>query len=353
MTAKYVGCLVIMVSCAVVHSGEPAVRTYRNELRLLDDPSPLLADYPEYVTPVAEVRRLEGPQLVADESADLSVRAWRFSYNARGIIELPNQLDGSKTAVVMVHPWGIDDGQGWKMPQPAGVAFGCTFEKNALIRQHAAEVVSPFIKRLREHVAVVVYSLPGTADPIRSRLYRSVDGKPSDADRVAARKQLTERLESFDYRGEALPEEIPLSTGRPVIDYFRAFPGLDSSARYNHEGFWDLPIPVMSAIDVHDDDVVFYDQQGYPRLKEFLSAQGVEHVLLCGYATDMCVCETAAGYKNLRKDFNVFLVGDATQATCPANKTAAYATNQALSYAALDLLISQVSWVEVLPESSP
>jgi len=39
------------------------------------------------------------------------------------------------------------------------------------------------------------------------------------------------------------------------------------------------------------------------------------HVLLTGYATDMCFCRTTAGYENLAKDFNVFLVGDATLAT--------------------------------------
>ena len=62
--------------------------------------------------------------------ADLDVRAWRFSYNARGIIEVPNRLRADRTAVIVVHPWGIDDGQGWSTPEPAGVAFQCTPAKN-------------------------------------------------------------------------------------------------------------------------------------------------------------------------------------------------------------------------------
>lgn len=329
-------------------AAEPSVRTYRNDLRPLLDPPPLLADYPQYVQPVEEVRRFEAPILIDDDGADLSVRAWRFNYNARGIIEVPNRLDGAKTAIIMVHPWGIDDGQGWKMPEPAGVAFGCTFEKNALIRQHAAEVVNPLLKKHRSDVALVLYSLPGVADPIRTKLYRSIDGTPTKDERAAARKALTAKLNNFDYHGSPLPDEIPLTTGKPVIDYFRSFPGLDATARYNNTGFWDLPIPVMSSIDVADNDVVLYDQQGYDVLKGFLQRQGIEHVLLCGYATDMCVCRTTAGYENLRKDFNVFLVGDATQATCPANSTAAFATNQSLSYAALDLFITQVSWVRAV-----
>ena len=42
----------------------------------------------------------------------------------------------------------------------------------------------------------------------------------------------------------------------------------------------------------------------------FLKQNKIEHVLLVGYATDMCFCKTTAGYENLSKDFNVFLVGE-------------------------------------------
>ena len=104
----------------------------------------------------------------------------------------------------------------------------------------------------------------------------------------------------------------------------------------------------MNTIDVSKEDVVFFDNQGYSELREFLKGRGIRHILLTGYATDMCVCSTTAGYENLRNDFNVFLVGDATQATHPANLNSAHATNQALSYAALDLLITQVSWIKTI-----
>ena len=106
--------------------------------------------------------------------------------------------------------------------------------------------------------------------------------------------------------------------GREAVtldDYFRQFPGLDASARFNHAGFWELPVPVTSDITVHPDDVLIFDVEGYKPLKEFLQRHGVRHVLLVGYATDMCFCKTTAGYENLSKDFNVFLVGDATLAT--------------------------------------
>ncbi|MHC4877246.1 MAG: isochorismatase family protein [Planctomycetota bacterium] len=322
------------------------VRTYDNRLRLLENPQPLLADYPQFVAPVREQRRFEAAAIVDDRQADLSVRAWRFSYNARGIIEMPNNLRATETAAIMVHPWGIDDGQGWRTPDPAGVADFCTVEKNHLAAEHTRKVIDPLLKRLRGRVKHVLFSLPGREDPIRKLLYRSVRGKPTAAQRKAGARELAARLKSFDYRGQALPSELKLSNSQPVIDYFRQFPGLDAGPRYNNAGFWDLPIPVTSDISVDPDDVVLYDAEGYEVLRDFLKASGVRHVLLTGYATDMCFCRTTAGYENLSRDFNVFLVGDATLATFPANDSPRHATNAAISFASLSHLITQVSWIQ-------
>jgi nicotinamidase-related amidase len=328
---------------------QPAPRTYTNRLTLLAKPAPLLADHPEFVAPVKETVRYEAPLLVDDEGADLHIRAWRFSYNARGIIEMPNRLKASATAVIMVHPWGIDDGQGWNTPEPAGVADFCTPEKNHLAARHTREVINPFLKALRGKVALVMYSLPGDEDSIRKKLYRSFKGQPSEAERRAGAKELDVELKGFAYKGQPLPETLTLSKDKAVVDYFRQFPGLDAGSRYNNAGFWDLPIPVTKDVDVFPEDVVIYDAQGYSLLKEFLQKNGVRHVLLTGYATDMCYCRTTAGYQNLSRDFNVFLVGDATLATFPANDTPKHATNAHVSYAALDHLITQISWVKYLP----
>ncbi len=325
--------------------GQPASRTYRNTLTPLLNPAPLLADYPEFIQPIVESRRFEAPRLVDDEGADLEVRAWRFSYNARGIIEMPNRLRLKDTAVIMVHPWGIDDGQGWRTPQPAGVADFCTEEKNHLAGWHTREVIDPFLKRFRGRAALTMYSIIGSKDPIRTKLYRTFDYKPTAAERATAERELHEKLNTFDYTGQPLPAEIALSADKPVIDYFRQFPGIDAGAQYNHAGFWDLPVPVTRDIDVDPDDVLIFDVEGYKPLKEFLQRHGVRHVLLVGYATDMCFCKTTAGYENLSKDFNVFLVGDATLATFPANNTPRYATNAHISYAAINQLVTQVSWI--------
>lgn len=328
-------------------SQDAPVRRYENRLTRLKNPQPLLADYPEFVQPVEEIVRYEAPALVDDRDADLEIRAWRFSYNARGIIEMPNRLRAAQTAVIMVHPWGIDDGQGWNTPEPAGVADFCTPDKNHLAARHTREVIDPFLKRLRGKVAAVMYSLPGDEDPIRHRLYRSLSYRPSAAERASAARELDQKLKSFTYQGQPLPKVLELSADKPLIDYFRQFPGLDAGARYNNEGFWNLPIPLTRDIEAASDDVVIYDTPGYAPLKEFLQKQGVRHVLLTGYATDMCYCRTTAGYENLSRDFNVFLVGDATAATFPANSSPRCATNAHISFAALDHLITQVSWVKL------
>jgi len=339
--------LLMVFAASPSQTGEkPVVRTYENKLTPIADAGPLLGDFPEYVEPVRNKERFEAPALVDDPQADLHVRAWRFSYNARSIIEVPNHLRAEQTAVIVVHPWGIDDGQGWKTPEPAGVAFACTPEKNRLTLQHMTKVVNPFLKSLRGKVALVAYSLPGPEDPIRKKMYRSVRRQPEKTERLQGAVELAAKLKGFSYKGKPLPARLTLSKDRPVVDYFKQFPGLDAGAGYNNTGFWDLPIPVAKPIEVAGSDVVFYDAEGYAPIKAFLTKQGIRHILLAGYATDMCVCSTAAGYKNLSKDFNTFLVGDATQATFPACDTARFATTAAISFAALDLFITQVSWIK-------
>jgi hypothetical protein len=341
LTAVFIVLIALRGSAA-----EPPTRVYANRLTPIKNPQPLLADHPEFVAPVTERIRYEAPPLVEDEGADLYVRAWRFSYNARGIIEMPNHLKASATAVIMVHPWGIDDGQGWQTPEPAGVCDFCTPAKNALAAKHTRAVIDPFLKSLRGRTAFTIFSLPGKEDPIRKKLYRSMRGQPSEADREAGAKELAAKLASFDYRGRPLPETLTLSRESPVIDYFRQFPGLDAGPHYNGAGYWDLPIPVTKDVEYEPNDVVIYDGDGYPPLRDFLKKHGVRHVLLTGYATDMCYCRTTAGYENLAKDFNVFLVGDATLATFPANDSPRHATNASISFAALNHLITQVSWVK-------
>jgi hypothetical protein len=321
-------------------------RVYENRLVRIVDPKPLLADYPEWVKPIREVVHYEAPPLVVDENADLEVRAWRFSYNARGIIEIPNRLQGKATALVVVHPWGIDDGQGWNTPEPAGVALGCTPAKNHVIQKHIVGVINPLIQSLRGRVSLVLYSEPGTNDPIRKKLYRCVSGQPTAEQRAQGQKELEAKLRSFDYTGSPVPTKLTVSQDKPVIDYFRQFPGLDAGDRYNGAGFWELPIPVNRGIDMAPTDVVVYDGEGYPAMRDFLKQNGIRNVLLTGYSTDMCVRSTMAGFQNLRQDFNVFLVGDATLATFPAADGPACATSAAVCFAALDLLITQVSWIK-------
>jgi hypothetical protein len=321
-------------------------RVYRNQLQRIESPKPLLADYPEFFEPILEESHFEAPAIVDDPMADIAVRAWRFSYNARGIIEMPNYLRARDTAIIMVHPWAIDDTWGWVTPEPNGVADFCTPRKNELASKHSREVINPFLKRFRTSVGLVMYSVPGNADPIRTRVYRTFQKNPDAQERAEGTKQLRKVLSDFDYRGEHLLKTIALSQASPVADYFRQFPGLDASDRFNGKGFWSLPIPVSTAIDVEPEDVLIFDGEGYPALRDFLKQNGIRHVLLTGYATDMCYCHTTAGYENLSKDFNVFLVADASLATFPSNTSPRFAVNAAISYAALNQLITQVSWVQ-------
>jgi hypothetical protein len=115
------------VLCNSLGAAEPSF-DYENRLTPLANPKRLLADHREFVAPVRELHRFEAPMLVDDPGAELHVRAWRFSYNARGIMEMPNRLQAGATVVIMVPRWGIDDGQGrrgqhrHRSEQRAGVA---------------------------------------------------------------------------------------------------------------------------------------------------------------------------------------------------------------------------------------
>jgi nicotinamidase-related amidase len=182
-------------------------------------------------------------------------------------------------------------------------------------------------------------------DPIRHKLYRLLH-KPTDT--VAEQSgRVVRQTEELQLPGQSLPPERRCRD-LPERDYFpHSRP--DAGPR-NNAGFWNLPIPVTVDVDVKPDDIVIYDAEGYEPLKTFLKDSGVRHVLLTGYATDMCFCKTTAGYENLSKDFNVFLVGDATLATFPSNKSPRFAVNAAISFAALNQLVTQVSWVTFAAE---
>ena len=231
-------------------------------------------------------------------------------------------------------------------PEPNGVCDFCTPVKNGLAARHTREVVNPFLKSLRGKVSFVMFSLPGPGDASRKKAYRTFRHIPTAEERAEGMNEIKAKLAALSYKGESLSANLTLSSSTPVADYFRQFPGLDPGPRYNGPGFWDVPIPVTSDVDIAPDDVVIFDKEGYPALRDFLKSNRIRHVLLTGYATDMCYCKTTAGYENLSKDFNVFLVGDASLATFPGNATPRFATNASLSLAALNQLITQISWVQ-------
>ena len=146
---------------------------YQTRLEKIDAPKSILNDYPEFITPIDEENRFLAKPLITDKDADIIIRAWRYSYNARGIIEMENRIRGKETILIVVHPWGIDDGRGPKTPEPAGAVLFFTPKKNKIYLKHTVKVLKPFITKMREHLSFISFSLPGIEDPIRRRLYRS------------------------------------------------------------------------------------------------------------------------------------------------------------------------------------
>lgn len=296
---------------------------------LIESPDTILGDWPEYVDPIApeDFPRYQDDPWIDDASADLTVRAWRYDASVGGLVETHNQLRSDVTALILVHPWGIDDGQGWGWPQ-AYNAYGYVFEglydDNQLYLSQVDNVVAGWADRLRGRVPLVVYSLPGGLDATRRSAYRSFEYAPGEAEREAALTALQAELAA-----------------------------LEGSA-------WPTAIPVVANLDAAPDDIVSYDDQGGTALIEALQAYGIEHVLLGGWATDMCVVSTPAGYQSLITAFDVLLVGDTTMAAWPttASPPNGYVpigtTDALLSAASLDgLAVTQVSWIEALDRNPP
>jgi hypothetical protein len=319
---------------------------YRNHLQKLTNPPPLLADYPDFVEPLRCDDRYLAPPVVDEPQADLTVRAWRWWYNVRGIIEMENRLEAKATAILIVHPWGVDDGAGLRTPEPAGLAFFCVKYKNEICGEHIRRVVNPFLQRLRSRVGLVGCSMPGVEDDLRKLLYASIHTPPEQLRPAEGRRRLAELLGSWDFTGRPLPTELVLDPDRPARSYMVQTPSTNAYEGYNGEGFWELPMPIHAALDFQPTDLVFYDGEGYELVRDYLKSRGIRHVLLGGYATDMCVKATTCGYDNLCQDFNLFLVGDVTLATFPASTTPRFATQVALHNAALWQLVTQASWVQ-------
>lgn len=66
-----------------VNTGKQITKSYSNTLEKIENPLPLLADYPEYVEPLQYEYRYLAPPVVHEESGQLLVRSWRYWYKAR------------------------------------------------------------------------------------------------------------------------------------------------------------------------------------------------------------------------------------------------------------------------------
>jgi hypothetical protein len=349
--------LQILVSLVLLSASvsRAQTRSYENLLKPIKNPKPLLADFPNWIEPITEANRFEAPLLVDDEDGDLSVRAWRYSFNVRGIVEVPNLLHAKETAIILVHPWALNDGGDWRTLL-AGVAHLSTPQPDQLIARHTRKAINPFLKSLRGKVGVIIYTLPGSEDTIRKKMYRSFKNRPTDSERREAADELKARLAAFSFRDEPMPESFPLSADRPVVDYFKQFPMLDSNDKSNASAYLDM-VPITANIDVAPGDLVCYDRQRYAALKKYLQEHGIRHVLLGGavlcelqrYTPDLCNTGPFFGYENLAQDFNLFLVGDAALTTFPAASTPRFTSRAHISAASVDHLVTQISWIRYQP----
>jgi hypothetical protein len=221
--------------------------------------SPILDDYPQFVSPFKPDRKFFGSPFVLDYNGNLEVKAWYYSYLAGGVIQSENLLNKEKTAIIVVQSDTIHN-----LNLDSDFQLG---ERGQVYLDHIKEVINPFLLHYGDKVKLVAYSMQ---------------------------------------------------------DYME----------------------ITGVIKVAEKDLFFYDKYGYESFKKFLKSNEITNILLCGYTTDASFNETMSGYENLRKDFNVFIVGDATLSDFPASMCPAGPTSIALASAAFDNLITQVSWIK-------
>ncbi len=161
--------------------------------------------------------------------ADLHVRAWRFSYNARGIIEMPNRLIGQDGASSWCIPGASTTARAGARPSPPAPPTFAPIEKNHLAGRHTREVIDPFLKSLRGKVSLVMYSLPGSEDPIRHKLYRSFTHRPDDSRAQRRRTRVGRQAERFRlFAASRCPSRVTLSSEQAGGRLFSPVPRLGS-----------------------------------------------------------------------------------------------------------------------------
>ena len=256
------------------------------------NPDTILGDWPQYVDPILpdDYARYQGQPLVNTSGGDLAVRAWKYSSGLDAIIESNNVLASEKTALIVVHPWGIEDGQGWGLYQAYnenGYVFLGHFPDNEHYLNQVSDVLKGFVDSSRGRVPLVIYGMPGEpGEPATTRykLYRDYTHQPSLADQADAREDIETYLGNL--------------TGTQ----------------------WPETIPVAATFQYAPCDVVAYDSLDYTELKNFLDGYGIYNVLLAGVVdpgslvqpSDTSLITSASAYISLKDDFNVFVVGDAT-----------------------------------------
>lgn len=244
---------------------------YKHTLKPVKNDIPILADYPEFIKPIDNINRLQAPPLINTDKSDLEVLCWRYSKNLDALIQMNNKLKASETAVLIVHPWGIDDGQGWNTPEPdVFILFGKNY-KNEIYQQHVSKVLNPFLNNVRNKVKTIVYTMPGDERKLRTKLYSTIYSKKSTDNKKISIEVKEQLKKEIYHKGQPLPVDLKLNQNLPVTTaYFEAFGYAMTEPYMPPELFSQAPLPISKNINYNSDDIVFFDSDGYKKLKEYL-----------------------------------------------------------------------------------
>ncbi len=162
MLKKLLLCICLLLHATNV-SADPSIYDVRPDLKKIK-PTPFFVGNKKFITSINYPYRLESLPIVNDPNAHITVRAWRYSYATRCPIEMDNALNGSNTAVFVIHPNPSDDGSGVHTLEQL-----CMPEIDSLWHQHLKQIINPFLNKIRNSVSLILYSLPGPEDQARKK----------------------------------------------------------------------------------------------------------------------------------------------------------------------------------------
>ncbi len=340
----------IFISCENIGNDNETVQNYNTlifepEFTESDSSIVFLNHYPPYFDSIVLENSISGAPIILKDSSMLSIRAMRYSYNFRSMIIHDINIDPQETALIVIHPIDIDNGE-ISTVMPLGAYFMGTPSKNTIASKHMKEVLNPFIQKMRKQLKKIIFIMPFYSKTDLVKLYSMKGDTYQGIDSNYLNEYLL-KINKYNYEG--IDTHLPLILkGRSILNsYFNEFPGLMLNNTKNNIEFSKLPFRINRDIILSEGDLILFDDMSLESFDSLLLSMDIKNLIYSGYAMDLCVKKLNQGYEKTAPLYNIFVCIDAGLTTFPGddglNK---YNTVNALNTSFL-YFITQIGWIKI------